>query len=235
MISTITAVRAVGTYQDVAAEYYDRTRHPTCAGLRMLSGRYIAARLCRTASAPRRIVEMGAGRSIVAELLGSGATDQLVLVDNSEGMLRHSAGLVDPACRLVADAAATGLPTGSVDVLVSSLGDPYNSVRFWREVARLLRPDGICLFTTPSWAWASAFRSADHQDSAEFVVGDGEVLSLPSVVLSEEDQRAMWQGAGFHVLEVVGASAADLGELAPPKLLRVPDHVPVLTAAMLRR
>ncbi len=234
MIAITTEVRAAGTYRDVAAEYYDRARHPTCASLRMLSGRYIGTQLQRTALARRRIVEVGAGRSIVGELL-EGVTDDLVLIDNSEEMLRHSVGLVDPARMFVADATATGLPTASVDVLVSSLGDPYNSERFWREAARLLRPDGICLFTTPSWAWASAFRSAEDRAYADFLTADGNVLSLPSVVLTEEDQRAMWRGAGFNVIEVVGLNAADLDEPAPPKLLQVPVHVPLLTGAMLRR
>jgi len=61
-------------------------------------------------------------------------------------------------CRLILDAERLAIQNKSVDAVVASLGDPYNTSAFWRECARVVRPGGRVLFTTPAFAWAHSFR-----------------------------------------------------------------------------
>lgn len=167
----------LSSYSQVAAEYYDTELHPTCASLHELSSQYLLPKL-QSLSGQERILETGSGRSIVAPCWRSlgHPLDSVTLLDSSPEMLAYSAEWRSHGAHLlVADAERTDLPAGSFDIIVSSLGDPYNTGRFWSEVARLLSRDGKCYFTTPAVEWASAFRPPESRSAAEFVRADGAV------------------------------------------------------------
>jgi hypothetical protein len=120
------------------------------------------------------------------------------------------------------------LPSNSVGLLVSSLGDPYNVRQFWIEVNRVLQPGGAALFTTPSYEWARAFRGADEDalSVAEFELASGDRVYLPSFILSEGEQVRLMEVSGLCVREVtqVAMSALDSQHLSPKLLLgRGPD------------
>src|SRR5882762_6235910 len=163
---------AVQSYDCVAAEYYDTERHPTCSNFGELSERFIASRFPHKADSWTTILEVGAGRSMVAPLMtGVGLQlDRLTLLDCSSVMLAYSQPWACSGAKLVvADAQSTGLARSSFNLIVASLGDPYNRLPFWQEVSRLLRSGGICLFTSPAFEWASRFRGGDS-DYAEFLL-----------------------------------------------------------------
>jgi SAM-dependent methyltransferase len=140
------------------------------------------------------------------------------------------------AILLLGDATATALPAESFDLVVSSLGDPYNSPEFWREVKRLLRPTGTCLFTTPSPEWASRFRSAHEATNAEFVLSDGRKLWVRSHIPDQATQEGMIEHAGLRIAETEGISVAGLSDTISPKL-RVSDDptLPVVRGYVVQR
>ena len=99
----------------------------------------------------------------------------------------------------------------SFDVVVSSLGDPYNCHDFWGEASRVLRPRGRVFFTVPSHTWAEQFRSAGPEAyAAEFVTKDGRVVWVPSFVYSPTEQRRMVETHGLRIVEHATVSTADL-------------------------
>jgi SAM-dependent methyltransferase len=187
-----------------------------------LSNAYLHPRLRKHASARANILEVGAGRSTAASVLQEGGlpVTRLTLLDQSARMLAYSRDWADKGASLiVGDACSTQLPERSFQLIVSALGDPYNCPVFWREVARLLEPGGICLFTTPATEWATRFRPPDARSHAEFVIADGRTVLVPSKIPARERQGRMIADAGLHVVDDEGLSAEKLSGPPSPKLL----------------
>jgi ubiquinone/menaquinone biosynthesis C-methylase UbiE len=219
------ATTFIASYEMVAREYYDSERHPTCANFREAS-RIIFRQWLRSVRDKSQICEVGAGKSLVAEVLAENRRNwgSLTLVDESASMLHYSDGLKDARVRLVV-ASAFGLPFDpeSFDVVASCLGDPYNVISFWTEVHRVLKPHGKCLFTTPSWEWATAFRDisdTSSMHSSVFELSDGSQISLPSHIYSEHDQIRHFGSACLTVSNVARVSIRELAEQRlSPKLV----------------
>ena len=155
----------VSAYEDLASEYYDETRHPTCANFRWASKSILDKHLRVAEMTGALICEVGAGRSLLAELLATRLKTlrRLILLDSSPGMLDHSSRWRDVGAQLrVGDATEPDLATASIGFLFASLADPYNGPRFWSESARILKRGATLLFTTPSFEWARSYRSSMH-------------------------------------------------------------------------
>jgi SAM-dependent methyltransferase len=217
-------IETEASYELVASEYYDSGRHPTCANFREAS-RILLREWRLPLVSSRRVCEIGAGKSITAEIFSeeNRPLDGLTLVDESPSMLAYSKHWTQEGANLKLGA-ASHLPfaTEEVDVVVSCLGDPYNGVSFWREVSRILRHEGLCLFTTPSHDWATSFRKQTNSDpeSAQFELLDGTRVLLPSFILHDSDQVALIQSCELEVCKVAHISVRDLsGHRLSPKLL----------------
>lgn len=191
-----------GTYTDLAFEYYDTMRHPTCANFREASYGLLAQWLRSFARSETKVLEVGAGASVVADWLSKGGSEpaRFVATDLSPDMLAYSRGSIASIDYVVCDAQQLPFISGSFDMVVSSLGDPYNTLAFWREAARVLRGGGHVLFTSPSFEWAFKFRG--EVDTAEFVTSDrGEIL-VPSYVMPDDEQSRMIEANGFMLVEI---------------------------------
>ena len=192
-----------GSYDELADEYYDARLHPTCANLREASSVILRDWLRDFDENEEQTVvcEIGAGRSVLTELAApTWSAACLILLDSSPRMLSQT---LDPrGSKVVGDATAIPLVTGSVDVLVAVLGDPYNTPDFWSEAARVCRGSGTVMYTTPSYQWAHSFRSSEDApfECAEFATASGAVL-VPSLVHDVDDQRDMARGAKMSLTE----------------------------------
>ena len=123
----------VPSYQLVADEYYDDSRHPTCVNFGELSTLFLDERLRRLAPYSCKALDVGAGRSILARIFEEQNLPiaNVTLLGQSNEMLKHSERwIVLGAKPIVVDARHTGLPDGEFDIIVSSLGDPYNCLNF---------------------------------------------------------------------------------------------------------
>lgn len=203
--SVSTADVRLGSYAELAAEYYDSARHPTCANFREASALFLAEELSAFNLNTWLVTEIGAGRSLVAELMPPAvlARRRLVLIDASSEMLAHSTQwLAAGALGIVADARRLPVRDGCFSAVVVALGDAFNDQEFWHEVARVLRPGGLCLFTAPAFAWAQVFRSSvgARMEWAEFLTGDGKTLALPSIILPPNQQQEMIESTGLVVV-----------------------------------
>jgi SAM-dependent methyltransferase len=217
-----TTVTALSTYDDIAAEYYDSVRHPTCANFCELSAAFLIPRIQKYAPAAKAILEVGSGRSIVAPVMAAKELplSHVTLLDQSPRMLEHARDWERRGARLlVGDAASTGLQPGSFQLIVSSLGDPYNSANLWREMSRLLESRGVCLFTTPAPEWSERFRAGSNRRAAEFVLATGVKAEVRSNIPSLARQREMFGGAGLYLDEMQSFVAAQLSGPLSSKLL----------------
>lgn len=204
------------SYDRLAGEYYDADRHPTCDDMRRASALLIDPHLAGLAASGAIILELGSGWSLLAERLRAHRIDlaRTVLSDASAAMLAHSRPFRDEGARLlVAEAAHQPLADGTVGAVVAVLGDPYNDAQTWAEVARLLRPGGSCLFTTPAFDWARIFRGhfqEGRNNVAAFLVDGREDVLVPSQVHEVGTQRALFEAAGLRVQAVDHVSRAKL-------------------------
>lgn len=222
-------------YGPVGDEYYDVVKHPTCAAFGSASAQLLAQYMSWPKTTPRlKICDVGAGRSIVAALLGDQleSVGQLFLVDESPEMLAWSNGLhTKNIIRKIAAASTIDQFGVKFDMIVASLGDPYNTNEFWRSVANALTPRGVCLFTTPSFEWASTFRRVESEEAdnlALFELRNGDKHFVPSIILSEENQHKMVRVAGLTVTRSDRLSLEDTLK-RPPKLAHLDASVPVAT------
>jgi len=221
-----------GTYTDLASEYYDPRRHPTCANFREASQLVLMPWLCDLTNYRVDVLETGAGASIVCEWLADTqrTIGRLVVTDVSQEMLRYSRRSAICPDLIVCDAQRLPLISSGFDLVVASLADPYNSVPFWSEVARVLRPGGHVLFTTPSFEWALQFRSGSHK--AEFILSNGRAVTVPSYIQSNDAQRRMIEGCKMAVLEIGVIQDSELHRTSRSPKLRTG---PIVTGYRCRR
>jgi SAM-dependent methyltransferase len=214
------------SYEELSSEYYNPLRHPTCANLREASALVLRRWLPQLPFETATLCDVGAGKSLLAELLAERGivAEELLLVDSSRSMLAYSSQWDNARTRLIlAEASKLPLAQGSVDLLVSSLGDPYNTPDFWQEVRRVLSDGGRAIFTTPSYAWATSFRSTDSREkgmSARFDLADGRSLFVPSYIYTRAEQSKLIASAGLVVQNYMEVAWKELesGQLSP-KLL----------------
>lgn len=221
----------VSSYDALANEYYDLSRHPTSASLREAS--VVAFETCGKGPWPGPALEVGAGRTILADVPGAVA-GPVELLDASRDMLRHSQGVVGAGGLVQARCEALPFRDSSFRTVISILGDPYNQRAFWTEVARVLTPGGESFYTTPSWDWACRYREIEggKQDQAEFE-SHGSLVHVTSLVYPVPVQTALIEEAGLRVRAVLSIPQVELRTVAP-KLAQVPESS-VVTAFIARR
>ncbi len=216
--------KQVSSFNVVADEYYNPAHHPTCNNFRRGSAVIVARWLRETLDDDTCICEVGAGKSLVAEVLLSDgrSLDQLLITDQSARMLQYSRPFETEGARLaVADAENLPLESGSIDCLVASLGDPYNQIGFWTEAKRVLTENGTAVLTVPSYDWARCFRKAGMTDfdRAEFELADGRRVFIPSFIYPESQQKALVEKAGLTVEDIQEVTLGELvNEELSPKL-----------------
>lgn len=155
---------------DQLAGRYDR-----CAGLEQEIGRRLLERCEFQRLAPACIVDLGCGTGVAsAELKRRYRDAQVIGLDCSRAMLARLRGrskLLRPLRGVCGDLSALPLAAGSVDLLYSNLAchwAPELAVVF-DELRRVLRPDGMLLFTLPGRGslpelrrtWCESFDSDD--------------------------------------------------------------------------
>ena len=212
-------------YDVIADEYYDSLLHPTCANFRRASSGFVL-RCLGEVSVKSVIMEIGCGRSLVAEILAAkdAALANTILVDRSLKMLRHSQQFSHLGARLiVGDALKLPVRGQQVDALFAVLGDPYNVSELWQELRRIVRTGGRCFFTTPSYEWAHWFRNSINDElsgAAQFLLRDGGRAYVPSHIFPIDEQLALMGRYGWRceAVEKLGVDGGDI-QLSP-KIVR---------------
>jgi malonyl-CoA O-methyltransferase len=104
---------------------------------------------------PQRVLDLGAGAGAAARLLQQRFKHaQVLALDIAEGMLRAVPGRSWPwrrrLVRICGDAAALPLAAGSIDLIYSNLMLQWcdRPDEAFRELARVLKPGGVLLFST---------------------------------------------------------------------------------------
>ncbi|MCA1288170.1 class I SAM-dependent methyltransferase [Salipiger bermudensis] len=225
------------SYEELAGEYYDTSRHPTCRDLRKLSLSLIAPILDIGIPGRGNLLEVGSGRTILAPAAAAaGALSRTFITDSSPTMLTYSRRWLDHGATIFeCRADATNMPDESVSLMLASLGDPYNTLQFWQEAARILRPDGCVIFTTPSYQWSKKFRIGSDSSVAEFLNERGETVHVPSLVYDSFEQSQLVAEAGMEIVDSSSVGLNVLGANVAPKLQGITEFEPAVVAYIVQR
>lgn len=203
----------VGSYEDVALEYYDAKLHPTCADFGIAS-RVFLQRLFREQSPRGRIADVGCGRSLLTEFV----TKNLVLVDASPRMLAQNS---ESAEKRLVDLEKQSFAESEFDWIFAVLADPFNSAASWTNIRSALAEGGRCVFIVPSYHWASKFRGRVEEEMAgfaRFVKSDNSSVFLPSMVYPEEQQIALIESIGMELTDFQQVFVSELQRINSPKI-----------------
>lgn len=231
----------ISEYDAIAEEYYNSECHPTCANFRYLSIEFIKNHFENNDCKFRRCLEVGAGRSVLAELkkLGNNCFDHITIMDKNKKMLKNSNQLENYYNnKLITDIENTksikNLNLEKFDLIVAILADPYNSSGMWESIKSIIAENGLVLFTTPSYEWAQMFRKdqqSELYEVAEFRTQEGKTLYVRSVVLNEENQVILCNQSGFKVSSISRLTVNSIvDQTLSPKLRSAQDQdIPVVT------
>ncbi len=232
-------LKSSSTYEPLAQEYYDTELHPTCAAFREASEIILDKFFIDFPLQSNRCAEVGAGKSMLLPALWARkmSASEVWLIDNSPSMLEHSSALEGPNIRRALCSAADIAKLGvEFDIIVCSLGDPYNTKEFWKAIRQSLSPSGRCLFTTPSYEWASRFRlsqEGEKKGQALFKNRFGRAVYVPSIVLGYLEQERLVQSQGLEIEIVLGVPTSGLSRV-PPKLQEMSLKDPIVSGYVVR-
>ena len=139
--------------KDVAASFSRAaTVYDSAAQLQREVGEQLLTFLDRYQEAPGIVLDLGCGTGhFCAELKNHFPQAQYLGLDLAAGMVEYARSRCDEACYwMVADAEALPLASESVDVVFSSLAVQwcYRPEHLFAELSRVLRPGGLCVFTS---------------------------------------------------------------------------------------
>ena len=226
-------------YEHIADEYYDPLLHPTCLNFRNASVKAIG-KLKLPSREPKMVVDLGAGKSILPEL--TIGYKKAILVDSSINMIKHSSFLCTEQSQLihmiVADAWQLPFDNGTFDLIIISLGDPFNLPPLWEEVSRIMKASGVCMFTTPSYDWATRFRWRERDevmDRALFLKRSAEKRFVPSFIWNKATQDVMFKEADLVVREITSVTVSEIIKPISWKLLIDGGELSVVTGYIVEK
>lgn len=229
------------SYDVVAGEYYDSVLHPTCSNFRSASILLIS-RFLGSFPAPGKTLDLGAGRSVVpeVELQSSKSLGSIVLFDGSRDMLANNEPAFLARCEaIVGEPSKIPMVGEGIDLILSSLGDPYNNQSVWKECARLLTRFGRLIYTTPAYEWMLRYRVEEEgapEHISRFVDRTGTAHDLPSFVYAPKIQSDLFEQAGFSVEETSVCYADEVpGPLSPKLVSCSKERLPIVRGFLLRR
>ncbi len=221
-------------YEKLASEYYDAAKHPTCANFYEASFILVKNWASSYLSSVELACEVGCGNSMLAQILGEfNNAPKLILVDSAPSMLKYSMQYRGDRTSLVlGDAERLPFRSQSMDALLCSLGDPYNTNYLWADIKRILRRGATAFFTTPSFTWAQAFRRDISEEIwARFALGDGKEIRVSSIIYPQAEQRRLMEEHGLIVKDIVEVPLSDLTatEISPKLWTAHQLNLPVVT------
>ena len=169
-------------------------RYDSVAALQRDVGGSLYARLPNPSLAPRRVLDLGCGTGFFQTRLRQRfpAAEHIGL-DIAGGMVNHARARHGGTGWLVADAESLPLASDSVDLVFSSLAIQwcYRPDLLFAELARVLAPGGLCLFSTLGPGTLRELRSAwaavdEHRHVNSFLPADrleAAVSALPQLRL----------------------------------------------------
>lgn len=187
--------KIISPYDKIAGEYYDETHitsrnfdESTKNGVKGIE--YILSR-------EGLVLEVGAGKGRTNEYL-SIEPKRIIQLDSSKTMLELNPR-EDSLMRINADATEMPFMDNTFSIVTSFLCDPFLGLDFLSEAFRVLKKDGILVFTTPSYSWGKALRDkiGIEINETRFITKENDVIKVPSILIKTSQIFEMMTHVGF--------------------------------------
>lgn len=185
---------------------------------------------------PEVVVEVGCGPGGMLEALHRRyPTARLIALDHSVAMVQHVKDTYAFCEAHVVDAAELQLASSSVDLLIANLVLPWhgNVVQLLREWRRVLRPNGLLMFTAlgpeTMAEWQTLFQRYDMHDLGDAMMQAGfadPVLDVNHFTLTYREIETLHQE--LQASEMIAADQS-----VPDDIKRVDDRMEVYFEAII--
>jgi len=189
-------IRIESSYDKIAKEYYDES-HITSRNFDE-STKLALKEINKELPKEGLILEVGAGKGRASEYL-SVDSNRIIQLDNCKAMLELTPR-EESLIRIHADGLEMPFMDNSFDLVVSFLCDPFLGMEFLSEAFRVLKKDGILLFTTPAYNWGKALRDKIGLEINEtrFITKDEKTVKVPSILIKSSQVIEMLDYLGFE-------------------------------------
>ncbi|KAB2879061.1 class I SAM-dependent methyltransferase [bacterium] len=159
------------------------------------------------------VLEVGAGKGRTIEYL-SIESKRIIQLDSSKLMLELTPR-EESLLRIHADAIDMPFMDNTFNLVTSFLCDPFLGLEFLSEAYRVLRKEGMLLFTTPSYSWGKALRDkiGIEINETRFINKENNIVKVPSILIKTEQIIEMIEHVGF------------LGNSIKQKILTLPKNI----------
>ena len=212
-------------YDPIASEYY-ATGHDTSRAFDAATTDYFSTHSPMDVG-DGLLLEVGAGTGSSSKHLNI-PENRIVQSDISEAML-----LLEPRerswLRVRCDARDLPFLPSSFSAVTAFLFDPYNTLKFFEQVRRVLRVGGVFIGTLPNATWGFALRdSMGHpRDQAIFRVRSGETIAVRSILSERQALKQQLTQAGLSVEQIVEVTLPTSVHQVPHQIAVAADYLKV--------
>ncbi len=127
-------------------------------------------------------------------------------VDISSEMLEY----VESDKKINSSINALAIADREFDVIFSSLGDPFCFPTALCEIRRVLKEDGVFVFSAPSHSWIESIRQANSKYKTQFVLESSEIAEVYSFTFSIDTLAELFRLCGLEPIMCQVAFGRDL-------------------------
>jgi ubiquinone/menaquinone biosynthesis C-methylase UbiE len=188
--------KIISPYDKIASEYYDVT-HITSRNFDETT-RLALRELEFDIPNDGLVLEIGAGKGRTNEYLTIDS-GRIIQLDSSKKMLS-----LEPRekslFRMHADAIDMPFMDESFSVVTSFLCDPFLGLEFLSQAYRVLKKEGVLIFTTPSFSWGKALRDkiGIEINETRFITKEKNAIKVPSILIKTQQIKEMLTHIGFQ-------------------------------------
>jgi SAM-dependent methyltransferase len=206
-------------YNMISSEYYDE-KHITSRNFDYATDAFFRENLLKFKKylqTNRLCLEVGAGRGNTERYLRIGY-DKIILSDINQRMLSHAPD--EYLLKVITNAKETPFFSGSFQLITAFLFDPFNTIEFYKEISRILKPGGFFIGTLPHCKWGRTLRSEINIDidKTQFILKDGTVLQTDSFLSDFDELKQYHRKNNLEVVEY-----CDI--FLPPNTEKISDHI----------
>lgn len=187
-------------YDKIAEEYYDEI-HITSRNFDEISKHKLRDYKIKI---PKEglVLEIGAGKGRSNEFLDI-ENNRIIQIDNSIKMLSINPR-EESLIRIHADASKLPFLDSTFSVITSFLCDPFFGLEFLSEVYRVLKVNGIFIFTLPSFTWGKSLREeiGISINETRFKNKKNDFVIVPSILVRNEQILEMLKYVGFNISNI---------------------------------
>ena len=176
-------------YNKLAPEFVEEKRITT-ANFHELSQDFFRYVMNSKLKKGMKVLEIGVGKGWLRKNFNWPKVDYIA-VDIAEMMIKELDNTI------VCSVEDMPFEDAQFDCVISSLGDPYFYKEALVEISRVLRRDGLFLFSTPANEWARKLRG--ERIFSSFKVGN-ENIETYSFTYNAKDMINLWRSCGFEPL-----------------------------------